>query len=98
MLECTPGWEGNRTNDCFLVFAWQCAKGDSIVVAVNYAPHQSQCHVRLPFAKLNGNQWQLQDQLSSACYDWQGDDLQGRGLYLDMAPWQAAAFAVTMHD
>jgi hypothetical protein len=28
---------------------------------------------------------QLQDQLGTASYEWNGDDLQGRGLYLDMA-------------
>ena len=47
LLECTPAWDGNWTNDCFLVFAWQGPKGESLVVAVNYAPNQSQCHVRL---------------------------------------------------
>jgi hypothetical protein len=62
---------------------------------VNYAPNQSQCHVRLPFANLAGTKWQLQDQLSSARYEWNGDDLQGRGLYLDLAPWQACVFALT---
>jgi len=95
LLECTPAWEGNWTNDCFLVFAWQGPKGESLVVAVNYAPTQSQCHVRLPFADLAGKKWQLQDQLSPASYEWNGADLQGRGLYLDMAPWQACVFSLT---
>ena len=27
LLECTPGWDGNWTHDCFLVFAWQGAQG-----------------------------------------------------------------------
>ena len=31
--------------------------------AVNYAPNQSQCYVRLPFADLGGRQWRLEDQL-----------------------------------
>lgn len=92
LLECTPGWEGNGSHDGFLVFAWQGSKGESLVVAVNYAPNQSQCHVRLPFADLAGKKWQLQDQLSPASYEWNGDDLQGRGLYLDMASWQTCAF------
>ena len=98
LLECTPGWEGNWTNDCFLVFAWQGPNGESLLVAVNYAPNQSQCHVRLPFADLVGKQWQLRDQLRQASYEWNGDDLQGKGLYLDMAPWQAAIFALVKHD
>jgi len=94
LLECTPGWDGNWTNDCFVVFGWQNQMGESMVVAANYAPNQSQCHVRLPFAEIAGRKWQLKDQLSSACYDWQGDDLAGRGLFLDLAPWQAVAFSL----
>ena len=94
LLECAPGWEGNWTNDCFVAFAWQNANGDCLVAAVNYAPNQSQCHIRLPFAGLAGKKWRLQDQLSPARYDWNGDDLQGRGLFLDLAPWQASAFSI----
>lgn len=91
-LECTPAWDGNWTNDCFLVFAWQSPKREYLVVAVNYAPNQSQCYVRLPFVDLAGSRWQLLDQFSPARYEWNGDDLHGRGLFLDLAPWQACAF------
>ncbi len=94
LLECTPAWAGNLTNNCFLVFAWHNRQGESLVVAVNYAPNQSQCHVRLPFNDLAGRNWELQDQLSSANHEWSGDDLVGRGLYLDMAPWQSAVFVL----
>ena len=52
----------------------------------------------LPFADLAGKKWQLQDQLSPASYEWNGDDLQGNGLFLDMAPWQTAVFALVKHD
>jgi glycosidase len=89
LLDCAPGWDGNWTHDCFIVFAWQGRATERYVVAVNYAANQSQCHVRLPFDNLGGKKWQLQDQLSHAAYDWNGVNLQGRGLYLDMAPWQA---------
>jgi hypothetical protein len=54
--------------------------------------------VRLPFADLAGKKWQLQDQLRPSSYDWKGDDLQGRGLYLDMAPWQSAVFTLVKRD
>ncbi len=52
LLECIPAWEGNWTWDCFLAFAWQGRHGEPLLVAVNYAPNQSQCYVRLPFADL----------------------------------------------
>lgn len=98
LLECSPGWDGNWTNDCFLVFAWNGTAGDDLVVAVNYAPNQSQCHVRLPFAHLAGRKWSLRDQLRDASYEWNGDDLQGRGLYLDLAPWQASVFTLNCEE
>jgi glycosidase len=95
LLDCTPAWDGNWTDDCFLVSAWQGADDGRFVVAVNFAPNQSQCHVRLPFADLAGRQWSLQDQLAPLTYAWKGDDLVNRGLFLDMAPWQACVFRVT---
>lgn len=98
LLECAPAWDGNGTVDAFVVGAWRDARGNCLVVAVNFAPHQSQCHVRLPFPDLAGRKWQLQDQLSADRYDRDGDDLTGKGLYLDMAPWQAAAYSVARSD
>jgi len=98
LLACTPGWEGNWTHDCFLVFAWQGPDREALVAAVNYAPNQSQCHVRLPFAHLAGKQWRLQDQLSTAHHDWNGDDLRSRGLFLDMAPWQTSVFSLVSRE
>lgn len=98
LLECAPAWDGNRTHDDFLVFAWELEAGNPLLVAVNYASHRSQCHVRLPFASLAGAGWRLQDQLAPAEYDWNGDDLLGKGLYLDHAPWQAAVFTLAKRD
>jgi hypothetical protein len=92
LLECVPAWDGNWTHDCFLVFAWEGPGTERLIAAVNYAPNQSQCHVRLPFADLAGKQFKLQDQLSSSAYEWNGDDLLRGGLFLDMPPWEACVF------
>jgi hypothetical protein len=94
LLECNAAWEGNPSWDSFVAFAWE-GGGERLLVAVNYAPTQSQCYVRLSFADLAGRRWQLTDQLGSAAYERDGADLQSRGLYLDTAPWQASVFAVT---
>jgi len=77
---------------------WPDTLHETLVAAVNYSANQSQCHVRLPFADLAGKKWLLQDQLSAASYDWNGDDLHGRGLFLDMAPWRASVFALVTSD
>jgi hypothetical protein len=95
LLECVPAWDGNWTWDCFLAFAWHGPGAERLLVTVNYAPNQSQCYVRLPFTDLGNRQWRLQDRLGEATYDREGNDLQARGLYLDVPPWQALVFALT---
>lgn len=95
LVECVPAWEGNWTWDCFVAFAWQGPGEERLLVAVNYAPNQSQCRVRLPFGNLAGAAWRLRDQMSPAVYDRDGNDLQSHGLFLDMAPWQSAVFSCT---
>jgi hypothetical protein len=97
LLSCTAAWEGNWTWDCFVAFAWQGREGERLIVAANYAPNQSQCYLRLPYADLAGASWRLRDQLGDACYERDGDELQSRGLYLDVPPWQIHAFAVDRH-
>jgi hypothetical protein len=95
LLECRPAWEGNWTSDCFLAFAWHGPNDERLLVTVNYAPNQSQCYVRLPYADLDGNDWRLQDHLGGAVYERNGSDLQSRGLFLDARPWQSSVFALS---
>jgi len=94
LLECAPAWHGNWTADCFLAFAWQGSGDDRLLVVVNYAPNHSQCYVALPLPDLGDYQWRLQDLLRDASYERDGHDLQARGLYLDMSPWQACVYAL----
>ncbi len=95
LLECVPAWEGNWTDDCFVAFAWNGEDGERLLVAVNYSPHQSQCYVRLPFEDLFYNHWRLKGLLNDSQYDRNGNDLQSRGLYLDVPPWKFHVFTMT---
>ena len=95
LLQCDPAWDGNWTWDCFIAFAWHGQDGARLMVAVNYSSNQSQCYVRLPFPHLGNQQWRLQDLLGDAQYERHGDDLESRGLYLDVPPWQAHVFKLT---
>ncbi|MET0154030.1 MAG: alpha-amylase family glycosyl hydrolase, partial [Candidatus Binatia bacterium] len=69
LLDSAAAWEGNPSCEAILAYAWEDSAGDRLVVAVNYASHQSQCYIRLPFAGLAGRQWRLRDLLGSAHYD-----------------------------
>ena len=94
LLEPRPAWDGNWTFDCFVVQAWQ-RRRDRLVAAVNFADHQSQCYVPLPFDNLAGRRWSLQDLLSDVNYEREGDMLATRGLYLDMPAWGYNVFRLT---
>ena len=65
------------------------------LVAVNYADHQSQCYVAMPWRDLDGRTWRLQDLTGPAVYDRPGGDLTWQGLYLDMPAWGYHVFAVS---
>jgi glycosidase len=95
LLQCVPAWDGNGTWDCFVAFAWQGPEGERLLVAVNYAPNQSQCYLRLPFADLPDRLWRLQELVGNpVVHDRDGQDLQSRGLYLDLPPWGTAVFSL----
>jgi hypothetical protein len=94
LLDCAPAWEGNSSSDALIAFAWQKPGSEPVLVTVNYAAHQSQSYVRLPFPGVAGRRWRLRDLLGDAQYDRDGSELQSRGLYLDVAPWQYHVFEI----
>ncbi|MFL6446408.1 MAG: alpha-amylase family glycosyl hydrolase [Bryobacteraceae bacterium] len=96
LLECTPAWEGNGTWDDFVCFAWQRSGLNLHILAVNYSPHQSQCHLRFPFQELSGQAIRLRDLLGPESYERCGDDVLRTGLYLDLAPWGYNVFELTI--
>ena len=94
LLECVPAWPGNPSAEHFIAWRWQGSTQVWLCAAVNYSPHPAQCFVRLPVAELAGRPWRLRDLLGAAVYDRCGDDLLGRGLYLDLPPWGHHLFEV----
>lgn len=94
LLECMPGWDGNWTHDNFIAYTWNGQSDERLIVAVNYASHQGQCRLLLPSYDLAHGVWRLEDQLSADVYHRDGGELQTRGLFLDMRPWQAAVYSL----
>lgn len=94
LVEATPAWPGNWTQDCIVTFAWHLSGHETLLISVNYAPNQSQCYVKLGDWCGRGPRWRLEDQLADIHYDRDGVDLAERGLYLDLAPWQAHVFSL----
>jgi len=92
LLESVPAWDGNGTSDAFIVFGWESDVGERVLACVNYAGHPSQCYVRLPFPDLGGRRWRLRDLLGDTQYERDGNELQSRGLYLDVPAWRHQVF------
>ena len=95
LLECVPAFDGNGSFDNFIACTWEQPGDERLLVAVNYSAHPSQCYVRLPFPDLERGKWRLTDLLGDARYERDGDELQSRGLYLNVAPWQYHVFDVS---
>lgn len=98
LLEANPAWEGNWTWDCFIGFAWEFLRHDKLLVVVNFAPHQSQCYLRLPFADLSGRSVLLDDLMRHEEFERDGTELSERGLYLDLKSWGYHIFRVIVSD
>ncbi len=95
-LSCQPAWDGNGSWDSFVAHSWQGPGGERMLIAVNYAPHPSQCYIKLPFPEMKDRSVRLEDLLSSACYIREGNELLERGLYLDLQPWSYHVFDLEM--
>jgi hypothetical protein len=96
-LECRPAWDGNGSWDAFVAHCWRGPGGQCMVIAVNYAPHPSQCYLGLPLPELVNRSVWLEDALSTARYDRDGNELLERGLYLDLPPWSYHVFALEVN-
>ncbi len=98
LLECRPAWDGNPTFDDFVAFSWTGPGDRRRLVVVNYSGHQSQCYLAVTWGDLAGRHWYLTDRLGPDAYDRSGDDLAGKGLYLDLPAWGTHVFTVTCPD
>jgi hypothetical protein len=95
LLDLGPAWQGNPTWDEFVAFAWSGA-GGRLLVAANYGPTQGQCYFRLPDQGLAGRTIVLRDLMKpSTVYERDVNELDGRGLYLDLPAWGYHIFDVT---
>jgi glycosidase len=94
LLDCLRAWDGNESRDAFIAFSWE-EKDNRALVVVNYAPHHSQCYLKLPFSGMNRQAIQFRDLVGDAFYIRDGNDISVRGLYLDLQPWGFHVFEVT---
>ena len=59
---------------------------------VNLSDRVSQARVHVPWNDVHGETWVLNDALSGATYDREGDEIESQGLYVELAPWNCHLF------
>jgi hypothetical protein len=92
ILSPREAWPGNPTAPNFIVAQWQARRLEFDLVAVNLAPHRSQCYVPLKIPELDAFNWSMRDLLGTEAYERFGSDLAAQGLYLDLPEHAAQIF------
>ena len=96
LLQPHPAWEGNWTADSVIAFAWFSQGKIRTLVAVNFAAHQSQCLVPLKLQGAASEQLSFTDVLTGVRYNRDPRELEEPGLYVELPPWGAHLFKVTV--
>jgi len=93
-----PAWPENPTGQNFVLVQWQSKPEEFALVAVNLAPHRSQCYAPLPVPNLAERNWAMRDLLSEESHERFGNDLASQGVYLDLPAHGAQLFHFTPLD
>jgi hypothetical protein len=81
------GWPDNLS--CQKLGAWCWTRGnDRCLVLVNLNSSNVQARVHVTWGDVAGRVWRLNDALSEASYDRDGDEIQNQGLYVELTPWE----------
>jgi len=92
LLKPTAAWDGNPSFENFIIIQWQSVPQEFDLVAVNLAPHASQCYVKLAIEGLAGRDWLMTGLLGREQYERKGAVLRESGLYLELQAHGAQVF------
>ena len=91
-LLCTrTGWPDNQSCQNIVAWSW-AANDDRCLIVVNLGDSSAQALVQVPWQEERGNIWRLEDVLSGATYNRDGNEMRNPGLYVDLAPWACHFF------
>ncbi len=91
-LKPGPAWDENETSRWMLLIEWHAGPDQFHLVAINFAPHRSQCYAAITAGNLAQHAWRMNDLLSDESYERDGEALQFDGLYLDLPAYGAQCF------
>jgi hypothetical protein len=91
LCECS-GWPDNPSYRELGAWCWTLDE-DRRLIVVNLSSTAVQARVHLPWQEIRGEMWRLDDSLSDAIYDRDGDEMKTDGLYVELAPWAGQILA-----
>lgn len=80
------GWPDNQSFRNLVVWTWRKDE-ERYLIAVNFSDSSVQAETQLSWADLAGTGWRLQDVLSGAACDRDGNQMLSPGLYVELQPW-----------
>ena len=83
LLRPRAAWADNPTAQNFVLVQWGAADTFDLV-AVNLAPHPSQCYVPVKPARGSAGSWSMSDLLGTQKFIRNDEELRQKGLYLDL--------------
>lgn len=93
LLQPAAGWPGNTSFRDIVAHRW--VLGESTwILAANLSAAPAQALVPLNAPALAGREWLLHDRLNDQVYARSGDDMTGRGLYVDLPAYGYHLFEV----
>ena len=95
LLHAGEAWTENPSWNNIIAYWWEHGDAGMRLVVVNYAPHNSQCYIRLPLDAHDEHSYEFRDRMSDAVYVRERSGLVGKGMYFDLQPYAVHFFAVS---
>ncbi len=80
------GWPDNPSYKNIVAWSWE-RNGERYLIVVNLSDSRAQAMIHPGWNDVTGRSTVLRDNIADAKYERLGDDIQARGLYVDLAPW-----------
>jgi hypothetical protein len=94
LLQPRMAWDQNFSYRGMLAWAW-CNGQQRWMLVTNYSDIVAQCFVSLANPSLPAGRLRFRDRLHDVDYDRESDEVQHRGLYIELSPFESHLFEIT---
>lgn len=94
LLKSKPAWHDNSTWQNCIAYRWRQIPAGTLLIVVNYAPHNSQCYVELDLDGIEGGSIEFRDMMGDSVFVRDRHGLLSKGMYFDLPPYGLHIFSV----